>query len=142
MNFVSFSKNMSRAFVTLCFVYVAKLQVDSFACVAQAVRVYERDSSDPERRTFVPGILTVINSTELRMPGTTDAPEPLLLAQLAPPSRLEAKPLRRSGRSASQAAAAAHAVRMRAEAAKAAATRQVRWVVPAAAENAILRNCW
>ena len=80
-----------RAQVSLVHIYIiVALHVLS---VLQAVRVYERDASDVDRRTFVPGGLIVINSTELRMPGTLKAPQPLLMARLlAMPGQLQPSP--------------------------------------------------
>lgn len=103
--------------------------------------MYERDTSDPERRTFVPGMKIVVNSTELRMPGTAEAPQPLRMARLSLPAQLAPVPLRRSARGAARAAATAHQRLLDAQAQQQAPAR-ARWVIPAAAENDILRNCW
>ena len=102
--------------------------------------MYERDSSDPERRTLVPGMKIVVNSTELRMPGTAEEPKPLKMVRLSPPAQLAAAPVRRSARNAARAAARAQQL-LEAQAKKHAPAR-ARWVVPSAAENDILRNCW
>ena len=116
----------------------------------QAVRIFERDLADPQGRTFFRGDnednRAIVNSTELRMPGSSAAPQPLAMARTAEPARLQLLPAasRRSGRAAAQAAARARALEDEQEQ----QARQlrlgggVRWVLPAAAENDILRNCW
>ena len=99
--------------------------------IAVAVHFWERDTSDPSRRTFYRGEnYGIVNSVEIRLASTKSAVVPIVkldMPLVEPPS------CRRSSRRTTIAASRAQAQRT---------TKQKKRTLPARLANTIIKNCW